>query len=243
MAWTPARRIRGNSCRGDEGIGLGMLAARSGTCSSTLGPHSVVFSKSVFDFPSRRLKFLSGFKQHSSFEDLPPCAGRSGARGSSPPCAGAGGDALANHCPPCAGRSRDRALPPPSAGVGDVLGDRCSPCAGRSREKARAQKWCIDSGAGDVRRVIDAKGDASESEQDEAIVVVSRARPPRAGVGSLSGTKIGRTVSLFIRLVRHLVHVFRTLMSCLLLLLVHLLPPLLHVALHLHLLLLGCASA
>ena len=49
-------------------------------------------------------------------------------------------------------------------------------------------------------------------------------------------------VSLLSRLVRRLMHVFHALMSCLLLLLVHLLPPLLHVALHLHLLLLGCTE-
>ena len=42
----------------------------------------------------------------------------------------------------------------------DVLADRCPPCAGRSREQARAQKWCIDSGAGDARRVSDAMNDA-----------------------------------------------------------------------------------
>jgi len=39
-------------------------------------------------------------------------------------------------------------------------------------EKARAQKWCIDSGTGDVRRVTDAKDDAKKSKQDEANVVV-----------------------------------------------------------------------
>ena len=43
----------------------------------------------------------------------------------------------------------------------DVLADRCPPCAGRSREQARAQKWCIDSGAGDARRVADAMNDAT----------------------------------------------------------------------------------
>uniref|UniRef100_A0A7S1B0T2 ABC transporter domain-containing protein n=1 Tax=Noctiluca scintillans TaxID=2966 RepID=A0A7S1B0T2_NOCSC len=39
-------------------------------------------------------------------------------------------------------------------------------------EKARAQKWCIDSGTGDVRRVTDSKDDAKKAKQDEANVVV-----------------------------------------------------------------------
>ena len=92
--------------------------------------------------------------------------------------------------------------------------------AGRSREQARAQKWCIDSRASDVRSVTDAKGDAMLSKQDEANVVVSGACPPCAGLGSLSGSKVGRpSVNSWI-LVRHLMHVSHTLMPCFLLLLV-----------------------
>merc|ERR1719454_617756 len=35
-------------------------------------------------------------------------------------------------------------------------------------EKARAQKWCIDSVSGNVRRCTDPKEDAKKAKQDEA---------------------------------------------------------------------------
>ena len=123
---------------------------------------TLCFQKVFLNFPQPPP--LSGFKHLSCLQDR---ARRSGARDSSPPVAGAG--------------------TPSSAGVsGDVQG------GGRSREQARAQKWCIDYGAGDVSSVTDAKGDAILSKQDEADAVGSGARPPCAGVGSLSGTKVGR---------------------------------------------------
>merc|ERR1712039_239616 len=39
-------------------------------------------------------------------------------------------------------------------------------------EKARAQKWCIDSVSGTVRRCIDPKEDAKKAKQDEAGAVI-----------------------------------------------------------------------
>merc|ERR1712164_17757 len=39
-------------------------------------------------------------------------------------------------------------------------------------EKARAQKWCIDSVSGNVRRCTDPKEDPKKAKQDEANVVV-----------------------------------------------------------------------
>ena len=123
----------------------------------------VRFQKSVFFFKKifSQPPPLSGFKQLSSEQDR---ARRSGDRDSSPPVVDAG--------------------PLSSAGVGgDVQG------AGRSLEQARAKKWCIESGAWDVRSLSDAKDDAMLSKQDEADVVVSVAWPPCAGAGSLCGTE------------------------------------------------------
>ena len=123
-------------------------------------------------------------------------------------------DVLADRCPPCAGRSHVSGSAPPCAGAGDVRSDRCPPCAGRPREKARAQKWCSDSGAVDARRDTDADRPGVSSRIHDGI-----------SVNSSSASSL---------------HVSHTLMRCLLLLLVHLLPQL-HFARLAHLLLLVCA--
>ena len=120
-------------------------------------------------------------------------------------------DVLADRCPPCAGRSRVSGSAPPFA---DVRGDGCPPCAGQPREKARAQKWCSDSGAVDARRDTGADRPGVSARIHDCV-----------SVDSSSASS----------------HESHTLMRCLLLLLVHLLPPHLHVALHAHLLLLVCA--
>ena len=60
------RKIWGNGCYGQRGIAVGMLSARSGTCTSSLKSHSGEFSKSVcfFSHPPP----LSGFKRSHSGE-------------------------------------------------------------------------------------------------------------------------------------------------------------------------------